>query len=286
MRILLTGARGQVGTEFQKLDLAGTEILAPSREEFDLSNIPLLRSYISTRRPDVIVNAGAYTAVDLAEKERDLCFTVNAAAPAAIAEEAARLGSMLIHFSTDYVFDGTKPGPYTETDPTRPLGVYGASKAEGEQAILSTGARALILRTSWVYSLHGKNFLLTMLRLAHERPELRVVSDQIGAPTSARAIAGAALRLIHQNRESSSFPTGIYHMTAAGSTSWHGFAQAIVQQAGLETPPQVTPITTDQFPTPAQRPKNSVLSNDKFAAAFGFRLPPWEQELKVVPATR
>ncbi len=193
MRILLTGARGQVGTEFQKLDLGGAEILAPSRNELDLSNLQSIRTYVQAHRPEVIVNAGAYTAVDLAEKERDLCFAVNAAAPAALAEEAVGLGAMLIHFSTDYVFDGTKPGPYIETDPTRPLGVYGASKAEGEQAILATGARALILRTSWVYSLHGKNFLLTMLRLAHERPELRVVSDQIGAPTSARAIADAAL---------------------------------------------------------------------------------------------
>jgi dTDP-4-dehydrorhamnose reductase len=213
---------------------------------------------------------------------------VNAAAPAAFAEEAAKLGALLLHFSTDYVFDGTKAGPYSEDDAVNPLGVYGASKAEGEQRVLAADGRAVILRTSWVYSLHGKNFLLTMLRLARERSELRVVQDQVGAPTSAAQIARAVHRLVGQlgGIREANFPGGVYHMTTQGSTSWCGFAEAIVRSSSLPVPPRITPISTAEYPTPAARPRNSVLSNEKFAATFGFRLGPWQEELERVLAGR
>lgn len=276
MRILLTGANGQVGTEFRKIGSASGELTAAGRAECDLTHPDALREFVRAVQPDVIVNAAAYTAVDLAEKERDLCFAVNATAPGVLAEEAARLGALLIHYSTDYVFDGSQAAPYTEEDRTAPLGVYGESKRAGEEAIAAAGARALVLRTSWVYSTHGRNFLLTMLRLAKERPELRVVADQFGAPTSAAAIARATSELIRRHSEQA-LAGGLYHMTGAGSTSWHGFASAIVERSGL--PAKVTPISTAEYPTPARRPRNSVLNNDKFARAFGFRLAPWGEEL-------
>jgi dTDP-4-dehydrorhamnose reductase len=282
MRILLTGARGQVGTEFCRAWETAGEVLTPRRDELDLSDPPGVRNYVRAQKPYVIVNAGAYTAVDLAEKERELCFAVNAAAPVALAEEAAKLGALFIHFSTDYVFDGEKTGAYTEEDAPHPLGVYGASKLEGELGVSAIGGRSLVLRTSWVYSLHGKNFLLTMLRLAKEKPELRIVDDQIGAPTSAREIAAATARLIKTvgAADLGDFPKGIYHMTAEGATSWCGFAKAIVSRAGLNSPPRITRITTAEYPTPATRPKNSVLSNRKFEAAFGFRLGLWQTGLE------
>jgi dTDP-4-dehydrorhamnose reductase len=288
MRILLTGASGQVGTEFRRTSRGDGEVLSPRRDELDLSDESSVRRYLRTLRPDVVVNAGAYTAVDRAEKERDLCFAVNGAAPTALAEEAAKIGALVFHLSTDYVFDGEKAGPYCEDDSTNPLGVYGASKVAGERGVVASGGRAVILRTSWVYSLHGKNFLLTMLRLAKERPELRVVEDQIGSPTSAGQIAAAIHRLIGQLARTAEvdFPGGIYHMTAQGVTSWHGFAEAIVKGAGLPVLPRVTPISTAEYPTPALRPKNSVLSNEKFAATFGFRLRPWQAELDEVLAGR
>ena len=288
MRILLTGASGQVGTEFRRTSRADGEVLSPRRDELDLSDESSVRRYLRELRPDLVVNAGAYTAVDRAEKESDLCFAVNGAAPTALAEEAAKIGALVFHLSTDYVFDGEKAGPYCEDDPTNPLGAYGASKVAGEKGVIAAGGRAVILRTSWVYSLHGKNFLLTMLRLAKERPELRVVEDQIGAPTSAGQIAAAIHRLIGQlaRTAEAEFPGGIYHMTAQGVTSWHGFAEAIVKRSSLPVRPRVTPISTAEYPTPAVRPKNSVLSNEKFAATFGFRLQPWQAELDEVLAGR
>lgn len=286
MRILLTGAAGQVGTEFRMLAGALGEVIAADRAEFDMSEEGLIRSYLRDRKPDVIVNAGAYTAVDRAEEQRDICFAINATAPRVLAEEAARSGAMLVHYSTDYVFDGGKPGAYVEDDPVAPLGIYGESKAAGERGIAASGARALVLRTSWVYSIHGKNFLLTMLRLAKEKPELRIVDDQIGAPTSAKAIAEATAKLIceQSGKTGSEFPSGVYHMTAAGSTSWAGFATAILKRAALETEPKVLPIATSEYPIPARRPKNSVLSNDKFESTFGFRLRSWEEQLDEVIA--
>jgi len=235
-------------------------------------------------RPDIIVNAAAYTAVDKAESDRESCFAVNATAPGVMAIEAAALGARLVHYSTDYVFDGNKTTPYVEEDLTGPRNVYGASKLAGEEAITQAGGEFLILRTSWVYGNHGANFLKTMLRLRRERPELRIVADQYGAPTSADAIAEATVRIL-KRAGTGSWVSGVYHMTAAGATSWYEFAKAIFARAGGPAP-SVVPIATAEYPTPAARPANSVLSNEKFAATFGFRLPDWEQQLDAVMAAR
>jgi dTDP-4-dehydrorhamnose reductase len=283
MRILITGKNGQVGYEFARLYHPLGEVIAVGRTECDLSSEHSIRDLVRRIEPAVIVNAGAYTAVDQAEVERELCYAVNAAAPRVLAEEAARLGALLIHYSTDYVFNGDKLEPYLEADRLDPTSVYGASKAAGEAAITETGSRYLVLRTSWVYSAHGKNFLRTMLRLGAERSELRVVDDQVGAPTSAVAIAAATARLVeHYAAPGSELPVGIYHMTAGGSTSWCGFARAIFDAGVLNAPPRIQPIPSSAYPTPAKRPANSVLSNDKFAHTFGFRLPPWQQQLQDV----
>jgi dTDP-4-dehydrorhamnose reductase len=283
MRILITGKNGQVGSEFSRLYHPPGDVVAAGRAECDLGSEQSIRDLVRRVEPAVIVNAGAYTAVDQAEVERDLCYAVNAAAPRILAEEAARLGALLIHYSTDYVFNGEKPEPYLESDPISPVSVYGASKAAGEAAIAETASHYLVLRTSWVYSAHGKNFLRTMLRLGAERSELRVVDDQVGAPTSAAAIATATARLVEQYATSgATLPVGIYHMTAGGSTSWCGFARAIFDAGVLSVPPRVQAIPSSAYPTPAKRPANSVLSNDKFAQTFGFRLPPWQQQLQDV----
>ncbi len=278
MRILVTGKNGQVGSEFSHLSASPFDVVSVGREECDLSSEPDIRKIVRQVRPAVIVNAAAYTAVDRAQTEPELCFAINATAPRILAEEAERLNALLIHYSTDYVFDGEKPSPYLETDPIHPVSVYGASKAEGEAAIAKTASRYLVLRTSWVYAAKGKNFLLTMLKLGAERPELRVVSDQVGAPTAAASIAAATMRLIEQHGA----PNGIFHMTAGGATSWYGFAQAIFDAGLLTNPPRVQPIPSSDYPTPARRPANSVLANDKFDQTFGFRLPPWQQQLQEV----
>jgi dTDP-4-dehydrorhamnose reductase len=209
---------------------------------------------------------------------------VNATAPAVMAREAAVLGAKLVHYSTDYVFDGNKMTPYVEEDPTGPRNVYGASKLAGEQGIAAAGGEFLVLRTSWVYGNHGGNFLKTMLRLSTERPELRIVADQHGAPTSADAIADATVRILTR-AVAGPWMSGVYHMTAAGATSWYGFAKAIFAHAAGPTP-SLVPIATAEYPTPATRPANSVLSNDKFAATFGFRLPDWNRQLDAVMAAR
>ena len=257
------------------------DVVLAGRDECDLASEQSIRDLVRRVNPDVIINPAAYTAVDLAEREPELCFAINAAAPRVLAEEAARLGALLVHYSTDYVFDGEKPEPYLETDPIHPVSVYGASKAAGEAAIAETAGRYLLLRTSWVYRAQGKNFLRTMLRLGAERAELRVVDDQIGAPTSASAIATATAQLVEQHPDPS---PGIYHMTAGGSTSWCGFAREIFASGVLANPPQVQAIPSSAYPTPAKRPANSVLSNDKFAHTFGFRLPHWKQQLEEVLA--
>jgi dTDP-4-dehydrorhamnose reductase len=280
MRIFITGKNGQVGSELSRLSASSYDVVSVGREECDLSSESALRNLVREVAPAVIVNTGAYTAVDRAETERDLCYAVNAKAPRILAEEANRLNALLIHYSTDYVFNGEKPTPYLECDPICPVSVYGASKAEGEAAIVETASRYLVLRTSWVYAAQGKNFLLTMLRLGAERPELRVVDDQIGAPTSATSIASATIQLMEQ----SGAANGIYHMTAGDSTSWYGFAKAIFQSGILKASPRVHPISSSEYPTPARRPANSVLANDKFAHTFGFRLPPWRQQLQEVLA--
>jgi dTDP-4-dehydrorhamnose reductase len=283
MRILITGKNGQVGREFSHLYQSRADVVSVGRDECDLSSQQSIRDLVRQVKPGVIVNAAAYTAVDQAEKERDLCFAINASAPQVLAQEAARLDALLIHYSTDYVFNGEKIEPYLESDPIGPLGAYGASKAAGEAAIAAAASRYLVLRTSWVYSAHGKNFLRMMLRLGAERSELRVVDDQMGAPTSAPAIVAATARLVEQYASSRAhLPAGIYHMTAGGSTSWCGFARAIFAAGVLSAQPRVQAIATSDYPTPAKRPANSVLDNDKFARIFGFRLPSWKHQLEEV----
>lgn len=275
MKILLTGRSGQVGYELQRSLAALGDMIAPDRAELDLAQPPTIERALEAHQPDIIVNAAAYTTVDRAEAERDLAFTVNAVAPGMLAHEARRLGALLVHYSTDYVFDGEKAGPYVEDDPTHPLSVYGLSKLEGEQAIRASGCRHLIFRTSWVYAARGKNFLLAVFRLTRERPELRIVDDQFGAPTTALMLAratGAVLARPWDDRAS-----GTYHMTAAGRTTWCGFAREIVAARGLATP--VVPIRTEEYPLPARRPRNSLLDNTKLHRTFGVRLPNWQEGL-------
>lgn len=283
MRVLLLGGNGQVGHALQARN-PFVELVAATRHDSDLTDIEGLRAFIRRVRPDVIVNAAAYTAVDKAESDRERCYAVNATAPGVLSKEAAALGAKLLHYSTDYVFDGTKTAAYCEEDATGPRNVYGASKLAGEEAIAAAGGEFLILRTSWVYSNHGSNFLKTMLRLGAERPELRIVADQHGAPTSADAIAEATVRIL-KNAEAKRWVSGLFHMTAAGATTWHGFAEAIFARAGGQKL-LLVPIATSEYPTPAARPTNSLLSNDKFAAAFGFRMPEWERQLDAVMTAR
>jgi dTDP-4-dehydrorhamnose reductase len=278
MRILVTGKHGQVGKAISRQTSSSDDVVSVGRDKCDLSNDAEIRDLVRQVKPAVIVNAAAYTAVDRAETERDLCYAINATAPRILAEEAERLGARLIHYSTDYVFNGQKPTPYEESDPIDPMSVYGASKAAGEAAIAATGARHQVLRTSWVYAGEGKNFLLTMLRLGAERPELKVVNDQIGAPTSATSIAAATIKILKQEDAGS----GVYHMTAGGATSWYGFAKAIFDSGILTSAPRLHPIPSSEYPTPARRPANSVLANDKFAHTFGFRLSPWQEQLHEV----
>lgn len=283
MRVLITGCAGQVGKEFSALAGGLGQVRGIKRSTCDLSDEAAARAHVRAFRPDVIVNAAAYTAVDKAETDREMCFRVNAVLPRVLAEEAAEVSALLVHYSTDYVFDGSKAGAYIESDPTAPLGVYGETKLAGEQAVMESGAMSVVLRTSWVYSSHGRNFLLTMLRLAKEKPELRVVSDQFGAPTAAGEIAKATLRLVERwAGQKEAFPTGLYHMTAAGKTSWFGFAEAIVGAAKFAPKARVTPISSAEYPTPACRPKNSILSNRKFSETFGFQLSDWTEQLEGV----
>ena len=278
MRILLTGATGQVGWELRKTLAPLGEVKFFDRFGLDLADTPPLVATVRALQPEVIVNAAAYTAVDKAEAERDLAFAVNATAPRVLAEEAKRIGALLVHYSTDYVFDGEKGSPYVESDPTHPISAYGESKLAGEQAIAKSGCRHLILRTSWVYGPRGRNFYLTMLRLAKERPELKVVDDQVGAPTSSLEIARATAALLAKGAQ------GLYHMTAAGETTWCGFARAILKGAGIATP--VAPIRTEDYPTPAKRPRNSRLDCSRLRADFGVALAPWEEGLAEVNAAR
>jgi dTDP-4-dehydrorhamnose reductase len=275
-RILLTGARGQVGFELARLLPALGEVHAADRSTLDLADADAIVAAMRGLKPALVVNAGAYTAVDLAEKERDAAFAVNATAPAILAEEARRCGAALIHYSTDYVFDGTAITPYDESAATAPLNVYGESKLSGERGIAASGAAALVLRTSWVYGLHGKNFLRTIQRLAAERDELRIVADQTGTPNWSRSLADATARLVAQGLPDLRERAGLYHFSSTGTTTWHGFAQAIV---GDVKRPRVTPIPTDEYPTPARRPAYGVLATARFERAFGFALPAWQDAL-------
>lgn len=277
--ILLTGANGQVGFELRRSLHPFGRIVAPPRAMLDLAEADSIVTAIREVRPAIIVNAGAYTAVDLAESEPGPAMAVNGHAPGIIAEEAQRIGAGVIHFSTDYVFDGEKQTAYVETDVPRPLNAYGASKLAGEQALAQQGGRYLVLRTSWVHAPRGKNFVRTMLRLGRERPELRVVNDQYGAPTSAACIAEATAALLSR-MERDDWPTGIYHMTCSGSTTWLGFAQAIFLHGPPGPRPRLVAVPGSAYATAARRPRNSVLSNAKLWAQFGVQLPPWQAALQ------
>ncbi len=290
-RILIVGNAGQLGRELERLFATVGPIVAVDRESVDLADPDQTRDLVRRTAPDVILNAAAYTAVDRAESEMALAHAINALAPRVLAEEAAERNALLVHYSTDYVFDGSKQEPWTEDDSPAPLSVYGASKLAGEQAVQNSSARHLIFRTSWVYGPHGNNFLLTMLRLARERDRLSIVDDQVGAPTTSIELARATHAIVTgvlagRFGEPQNW-SGLYHMTCAGSVSWFGFAQAIFARAserlGVKAP-GLTPIATKDYPTPATRPRNSVLSNAKLHARFGLELPAWQSALDEVIA--
>jgi dTDP-4-dehydrorhamnose reductase len=290
-RILIVGNAGQLGRELEQIFADVGPIVAVDRESVDLADPDQTRDLVRRAAPDVILNAAAYTAVDRAESEMALAHAINALAPRVLAEEAAKRDALLVHYSTDYVFDGTKQEPWTEADAPSPLSVYGASKLAGEQAIQNSPARYLIFRTSWVYGPHGKNFLLTMLRLAAERDSLAIVDDQFGAPTTsielARATHAIVTGVLAGRFGAAGDWSGLYHMTCAGSVSWFGFTQAIFARAsgqlGVKAP-ELIPIGTKDYPTPAARPRNSVLSNAKLRARFGVQLPSWQSALDEVIA--
>jgi dTDP-4-dehydrorhamnose reductase len=288
MNLLLTAPTGQVGAQLVRTLAPLGKVIPLARSEFDLSRPGQLPAVIRDLSPDVIVNAAAYTAVDDAEREEALATTVNGTAVGVIAEEARRAGALLVHYSTDYVFDGRKDTPYTEDDPPCPVNAYGRSKLAGETAIREVGGPHVILRTSWVYGARGRNFLRTILGLLRERDELRIVADQIGAPTRATEIAEATAAVIaaagHQ-RAARPFAPGLFHMTAAGATTWHGFAAAILdgaRQHGLlaaDRAPRLVPVATEDFPRPAARPRNSRLAVDRLKERLGVALPGWEDGL-------
>jgi dTDP-4-dehydrorhamnose reductase len=288
-RILIVGSAGQVGRELQRSFAGAGELLCLGRGELDLADENQVRAMARTTEPDLILNAAAYTAVDRAESEPELATAINAHAPRVLAEEAKLRDIPFVHYSTDYVFDGTKQSPWVETDAPNPLNVYGASKLAGEKAIEHVGGKYLIFRTSWVYGPHGNNFLLTMLRLGREREQLNIVDDQVGGPTTSIELANAT-RAVVDGLAAGAFGSteewaGIYHMTCSGATSWCGFASAIFANAthlhqGRQ--PQVNPIPTSSYRCPAKRPLQSVLSNQKLKDRFGLELPSWEAALRDV----
>ena len=287
MRILLTGTSGQVGGALRSVLTERHEVLAPGRAQFDLSRAETLADALDALKPDLILNPAAYTAVDRAEEEVDLAHRVNANAPISIARWAERRHVPLIHFSTDYVFDGSGDRPWREDDETAPLSVYGVSKLAGEKGVREAGGPHLIIRTSWVYASRGSNFLLTIARLARERPELRIVSDQIGAPTSARAIATAVKSIMEcdspELTERLVKSGGLVHMTASGHTNWHAFATTIVSGLRSRGVPlavkNISPISSEEFPTKAVRPRNSRLDNSRLKSVFDVEMPTWDLAL-------
>ena len=279
--ILLTGARGQLGFELARLLPAHGEVQALDRAALDLTDAEAVAATVRRIKPQVIVNAAGYTAVDRAESELALAEAINARAPAVLAEEAKRLDALLIHYSTDYVFDGTSGEPYREEDRTNPLNAYGSSKLAGERAIAATGVAHLILRTSWIYGWHGQNFLLTMRRLAATRDELRVVADQFGVPNWSRVLAETTASLVGRGAAALARKSGIYHLSGRGRASWFDFARAIFDNADR---PRVVPITTAEYPTPARRPASAVLATAKFEEAFGIVLPDWRETLAACKA--
>ena len=290
MKILLTGRSGQIGYELERSLQGLGEIVALDLAQMDLADPDSVRNVIRHIRPDLIVNPAAYTAVDQAESEAGLALRINGEAPGVMAEEAKKLGAAMIHYSTDYVFDGSKSGPYTEDDVPNPVNAYGRSKLAGERAIAASGIPHLIFRTSWVYGMRGKNFLLTVQRLARECDELRIVDDQHGAPTWCRTVADTTAHVvaslcavdnnlgIDQNLWRAK--SGVYHLTAQGQTTWYGFAQTIVAHKSTHRKPVVTPIETQEYPLPAKRPSNSVLSCERLMRTF-CRLPAWDNALRL-----
>jgi len=287
-RILVTGKNGQVGFELRRsLSVLG-EVIAVDRDECDLADPETIRRVVRAARPDVIVNPAAYTAVDKAESEPDLARAINAVAAGVLAEEAARCGALIVHYSTDYVFDGVGDGVYSEDDAPNPQSVYGQTKLEGERAVAAANPRHLILRTSWVFGAHGANFLKTMLRLAREREALKIVADQFGAPTSAALLADVTAHAVarYLREGAASFPFGVYHLVSAGETSWHGYAQYVIESARRRGQTfkvaELAPIPTSAYPLPAPRPANSRLSTAKLQQAFGLTLPQWQAQVEQV----
>ena len=284
--ILIIGKIGQVGWELRRTLAPLGRLVSVDFPEIDLTDGNSIRKWVRQSAPNIIVNAAAYTAVDKAESEPERCHQINALAPAILAEEAKKAGALLVHYSTDYVFDGAKSTPYVETDSPNPLGVYGHSKLAGDQGVQQAGVEHLIFRLCWVYGRRGQNFMLTIMRLAREREKLRIVKDQVGCPTWSRMIAettALALKQVLVNRDAGAF-TGTYHLAAAGQTSWHGFAEAIVGLMPQETKKckTIEPISTPEYPLPAKRPSCSVLCCDKLERTFGLKLPHWEESLRHV----
>ncbi|MSQ64180.1 MAG: dTDP-4-dehydrorhamnose reductase [Betaproteobacteria bacterium] len=282
MKILLTGSKGQVGSALVPALAPLGELCAFDRQGLDLLDLNSIKTVIQREKPAVIVNAAAYTAVDRAERGKEPAFAVNVRAVNELALQAKSLDALLIHFSTDYVFNGEKHTPYIESDAPAPLSVYGHSKLKGERAIAASGCRHFIFRTSWVYGPSGRNFVHAILDAAKSKPELRVVNDQRGAPTSSGAIAGAVAQVL-SSPDLSNKPGGIYHLSAAGETTWHGFATAILQEKGLKTP--VIAIRSDEYPAAARRPKNSLLDNAKILESFDVALEGWWEGLRAVMRT-
>ncbi len=288
MNILLTGKNGQLGFELQRALAPLGPVAALGRSELDLADEGALRALVRELRPDVIVNAAAYTAVDKAESDREAAFAVNAGALRILGEEAARLDALVLHFSTDYVFSGEQDRPYTERDLPQPCNVYGLSKLEGERALAGACARHLILRTSWVLGAHGGNFARTVLRLARERDAFGIVADQVGAPTSAALLADLCAHLLRQYQQSPAMAFGTYHVAAAGSTTWFDYARFVLraaEAAGIPLtagPQAIVPIATQAYPTPARRPRSSRLDTTRFCATFALCLPPWEEGVRHV----
>jgi dTDP-4-dehydrorhamnose reductase len=280
LRILLTGKTGQLGSALLSTLAPLGEVIACDRSKLDLADPNAIRAGVRAAKPRVIVNAAAYTAVDKAEAEEGAAMKINCDGPRTLAEEAAKGGALLVHFSTDYVFDGEKRAPYTEHDVPRPLNAYGRSKLGGEQAILSSACRRLIVRTSWVYGPIGRNFPLTIMKAAREHRELRVVNDQVGAPTSTGMLASALPQMIKRALDDASLG-GLYHLSAAGEVSWYGFALAILERKGIRA--AVRPVRSNEYEARAVRPHNSLLDNAKVRREFGIHLPPWEEGLAELP---
>lgn len=290
MKILLLGKNGQIGWELNRSLLPLGEVIALGRDEADLSRPESLRAVVQENEPDVIINTAAYTAVDKAEQDEELATTINGISVGVLAQEARKQKSLLIHYSTDYVFDGTKQEPYIEGDTPNPINAYGRSKHAGEIAVLQSGCDYLILRTTWVYASRGHNFLRTMLRLAQEHEELRIVADQYGAPTWARNIADVTAQMLtvaQRERQAGGFVSNIYHLSSGGKTTWHGFSMAIIEHARQLAPEghikteRMLPILTEDYPLPAPRPKNSILDSGSLKDCYGLTVPDWHETLKL-----